>query len=150
MSSDIPSPFTTEYSDEQESGQKRLRSTREYREQKKLKKALTSHSTSSSSQEPDQPYVASPRDDFVRLVKDTVAKLCHERLGYRTRQDSDEVPEWRAVSRRVSSTLIEKEARMPEDVRFNVSDQRLRENAVKRVTGYTVEYLDRKYPRSKE
>ena len=125
------------------SGNKRLRSTKEYREKKKMQKRGTMNPPISSVSSG-----AEASEDFVRLVKDNVAKICFQKIGHYETKDPDEVPEWRVLTRRISQTLLEKESRMPEDIRFNMSTDQLRENAIKRVSVYTSEYLKRKYSSS--
>ena len=128
-------------SDDVSSGQKRLRSTKEYREMKKQqKKAVLTESSASSTLDSS---VAN--EEFVRLVKDAVAKLCFQRFGSQL-SELDGIPEWRIQTRRLSQSLLDKESRMPEEIRFNISTDNLRENAVKRVNAYTFDYLKRKYP----
>lgn len=134
----------------EERGPKRFRSVREYREMKRLQKNAGSNSDRSVSPEPeskpDQPR--DQKDDFIKLLKDTVAHLCYGRLfNSDDSQDDLEVPEWRRVSRVISQTLLEKESRMPPDVRYKVSPTPAREATIKRVQGYTIAYLDRKYPK---
>jgi hypothetical protein len=131
-------------------GTKRFRSVREYREMKRLQKHAGSNSDRSVSPEPESKQ-APPKDqkeEFVKLLKDTVAQLCYGRLvNLDDPQDDSEVPEWRRVSRIISQTLLEKESRMPPDVRYKVAPSHAREATIKRVQGYTIAYLDRKYPK---
>jgi hypothetical protein len=121
-------------------GQKRFRSVREYKAQKRIIKS----GPGSAVQHP----IKSPKDVFTKLLKDTVAKHCYERLGNRPMDiadDSEDIPLWRSVSRIISSTLLDKESRLPDGVRFDISDPLRESAAVKRVSDYTLSYLDRKY-----
>lgn len=135
---------------------KRFRSVKEYRENKKnqrLRMKQGGDTESSSSNVPEQTTGSSvkeseSREVFVKLLKDTVARLCFAHFEDSHEEASSEaIPEWRIVSRIVSQALLEKEARLPPDVRFNVTDNRMKENAVHRIRVYTRDYLDRKYPR---
>ncbi len=136
--------------DSEDRGTKRFRSVREYREMKRLQKHAGSNSDRSVSPEPVSEPVQriDEKDEFVKLLKDTVAHLCYGRLvNLDDPQDDPEVPEWRRVSRVISQTLLEKESRMPPDVRYKVSPTQARDATIKRVQGYTIAYLDRKYPK---
>ena len=135
----LPVPMSTSsINDDDVTTEKRFRSVREYRETKRLRKSLVSSDVSLS-------ISSSEKDDFIKLLKDNVARVCHDRLGDDERVDGDSVPLWRSVSRLISQTLLDKESRMPVDLRYKVDDDRKRDNAVKRICGYTTEYLDRKY-----
>ena len=150
-----PYPPRDDGDDPEAVGEKRFRSVKEYREKKKLQRTFSGASTGQE-QGFNPAYVPNPsnstssKDDFVKLVKDTVARLCFDHLGNseadRSPTSSDHVPEWRVVSRLVSQTLIDKEARMPTEVRFNLSDAKARDGAIRRVSGYTSDYLKRKFP----
>lgn len=135
-----------------EPASKRFRSVREYREMKRLQKRAGTAADRSVSPEQDTKGSTQTHDtneEFVKLLKDTVAHLCYGRLvNFDDGEDADpDVPEWRRVSRIISQTLLEKESRMPPDVRYRVSPAHAREAAVKRIQGYTISYLDRKYPK---
>ena len=137
---------------DQEPETKRFRSVKEYREMKRLQKLGSSSADRSVSPEPtptESSRVHDSKEEFVKLLKDTVARICHERLAsFEDPHDDDtDVPEWRRVSRIISQTLLEKESRMPPEVRYKVSPNHAKEAAVKRVQGYTIAYLDRKYPK---
>ena len=119
---------------------KKFRSVKEYREKKRLQKSQFMKASVSDSSE---------QENFVKLLKNTVAKICFDHLSSRegmveTTHDSNS--RWREVSRLVSQALLDKESRLPDDIRFNVSEHRLKEAALRRINGYTIEYLRRKYP----
>ena len=127
---------------------KRFRSVKEYREKKKLQRT-TGDSLSvnglTSSTLPER----NNKEEFIKLLKDTVAAICYERLHEEEEgiRDPDFVPEWRVVCRIISDTLLDKEGRLAPDVRFNMKDSRLREATMRRIKTYTRDYLDRKYPK---
>ena len=131
---------------------KRFRSVKEYREMKRNQKRANAATDRSVSPEPTkdpEDQAKDPKEDFEKLLKDTVAHLCYGRLvNFDEPDDNDAVvPEWRRVSRVISQTLLEKESRMPPDIRYRVSPAEARDAAVKRIQGYTISYLDRKYPK---
>lgn len=131
---------------------KKLRSVREYREKKRLHKSepykspsadQTSLSASTTS------HAAASQEEFTKMLKDAVGKICYDRLGIIDERGSIQegsVPLWRAVSRMICQALLDKEARLPVEIRFNMSDDRLRDAALRRIQSYTVDYLHRKYP----
>ncbi len=127
---------------------KRFRSTKAYNEQKKQRKAAlaslastNSGDVSGSSSESD---VSLPQQDyktvFAQLLKDSVCEICSNWFQDDTRKSHE-------ISTLIRRTLMDKEYRMPEKVRFRISDERMNEAARKRIAAYTGEYLARKYPR---
>ena len=130
---------------------KKFRSVREYREMKRIQKRVngaTDRSLSPEQNSNEGDTNGDTKEEFVKLLKDTVAHLCYGRLvNFDDSDDRDpNVPEWRRVCRIISQTLLEKESRMPPEVRYKVSPASAREAVVKRIQGYTITYLDRKYP----
>jgi hypothetical protein len=163
------SPEEYDYVDGTGTGQKRFRSVREYRERKKQQKQSASDTNSRNqwasdtnsinqspeyadegSTQPGSSNILQEKDTFVKLLKDTVAHICYSRIGNSdnagAQSDKDEVPEWRRVSRLISQTLLEKESRMQPELRYKTSPASLREAAIKRISGYTKDYLHRKFP----
>ena len=129
-----------------EPSSKRFRSVREYREMKRLQKLARDRSVSPEPEENEPEQPGDPKEEFVKLLKDTIAHICYNKLGtVENTEDDSEVPEWRRVSRIISQTLLEKESRIPTDVRYKVTPEHAREAAIKRIQGYTRAYLDRKY-----
>lgn len=146
----MPNGDPTKSNHSQEPHVKRFRSVREYRDQKKLQKLNGSNSTGSNVVSSGDKDVSDAKDSFVKLLKDTVAVLCYNRLSDHDSAEDitpDFVPEWRTVCRIISQTLLDKEARMPANVRYNLSDPKMVEGTVRRIRTYTSDYLERKYPR---
>jgi len=144
-----------EFVDATNAGAKRFRSVKEYREKKRLQKLASSGSDRNHSPEPtgaeskNKNDTLSEKDEFTKLLKDTVAQIAYSRIGKVSssthRENEEEIPEWRRVSRLISQTLLEKESRMSSDVRYKTHPSHLREAAVKRISGYTTDYLNRKF-----
>ena len=103
---------------------KKLRSLKEYREHKKRAK---------EEKKDDKNFA------FEKLLKDTVASQCVQKFGI---GEGTELPEWRRVYRLVSALLMEKESRMPEDIRFRASTTDERNAVIKRVTAFCTNYLN--------
>jgi len=131
---------------------KRFRSVKEYREMKRRQKLTNMGADRSVSPEPAPKApnnAVDNKDEFVKLLKDTVAHLCYGRLvNFDDFEDEEsDVPEWRRVSRIISQTLLEKESRMPPEFRYKIAPTQAKEAAIKRIQAYTIAYLDRKYPK---
>ena len=106
---------------EEEEAAKKMRSIKEYKEQKKMKKSSPS---------------------FEKLLKDTVASICYDKLvGHELNFDGGEVPEWRKIYRHISTVLMEKESRLPEEIRFKCSTDEDKDKVVKRVSQFTLDFL---------
>lgn len=131
---------------------KKLRSVREYREKKRLHKSEPYKGTSTdqtSLSASTTSHGAVSQEEFTKMLKETVGKMCYDRIGITDDRGSIEegsIPLWRAVSRMICQALLDKEARLPAEIRFNMSDNRLRDAAFRRIQSYTVDYLHRKYP----
>lgn len=138
MSSNDREPATTD-----SEPVKRFRSVKEYREKKKIQRMNSGQETHSDSPNAGNRSLDA-KEEFTRILKDTVAGICYSRLG--DIESTEDIPEWRIVCRIISQTLLDKEARLPAEVRFNLSDTKLRDATVRRIKIYTTEYLDRKYP----
>ena len=138
---------------DQEPEPKRLRSVKEYREKKKLQKTQFSNtvvgesaSTSSSSKSRGE----SNKNAFKALLNETVSSQCASHFDAMSDKNDtvyDRDTLFCGVSAMIYQALLEKESRLPEEVRFNVSDRRLKDAALRRIISYTSDYLQRKYPR---
>lgn len=126
-------------------GGKRFRSLKEYREQKRQRKAALSsqdkHSepVSSSDSEHGEGFSHS-KAEFIKILDNTVDRICSEWFLSDTSTANN-------VSKLITRTLLDKECRMSEEFRFRVAEQRHKDAAAKRIGTYTEEYLRRKFPR---
>jgi len=119
-----------EFSDDEVKDAKKMRSVKEYRENKrKAKEEKKTHATVPAATE------------FEKLLKDTVAKICFEKLAGKEEDHVVEVPQWRKVYRAISASLMEKESRLVEGVRFRCKTAEEQAAVVRRVSEYTNDYL---------
>ncbi len=114
--------------EEEEPEEKRMRSVREYKEAKRRQKV--------------EKKSVSPVS-FEKLLKDTVAKSCYDHIGDRPGDKEAEIPEWRRVYRTIAGLLLEKEARLPEEVRFRCSMDDERASVIKRVRQYCDKHFNK-------
>ena len=123
--------------EEDEPEARKLRSVKEYRENKKKAKEEKRHHTEKAAVIPNDNNARF--QVFEKVLKDTVAAICFDKLG--TRISNDEVPEWRKVYRTISAILIEKESRMPDEFKYRASTSAERAAVVKRVNQFCLDYL---------
>ncbi|KAF4672564.1 hypothetical protein FOL47_000399 [Perkinsus chesapeaki] len=121
---------------------KKMRSVREYRSQKR---SGSDRNSLLKSYHHTQEYKV-----FDKFLKDEVYKLTQLHIRRSNPEmcdhDADEAPEWRKVAKAISQTLMEKELRLDSTVRFNLSSDGLKDSAMKRIKGYCISYLNRKFP----